>query len=98
MLTHAGADAAQQAALAAAADVVVCGESVVDLAVGLAELRQRGLDQVLCEGGPHLFGALLAADLVDELCLTVSPLLAGPGSERIVAGPTRPGPADAAYR
>ena len=78
-------------ASAAVADVVVCGESVVDLAVGLAELRARGLDQVLCEGGPHLFGALLAADLVDELCLTVSPLLAGPGAGRIVAGPAPAG-------
>jgi riboflavin biosynthesis pyrimidine reductase len=71
---------------------VVCGESVVDLGHGLDELRKRGLDQVLCEGGPHLFGALLAADLVDELCLTVSPLLAGPGSGRIIEGAVGPAP------
>jgi riboflavin biosynthesis pyrimidine reductase len=37
--------------------------------------------------GPHLFGALLAADRVDEMCVTVSPLLAGPGAGRMVAGP-----------
>jgi riboflavin biosynthesis pyrimidine reductase len=92
VLTHAGADAAMQAALAATADVVVCGESVVDLGVGLDELRKRGLDQVLCEGGPHLFGTLLAADLVDELCLTVSPMLAGPGSGRIIEGAVGPAP------
>jgi riboflavin biosynthesis pyrimidine reductase len=78
--------------LQAIADIVVCGESTVDLAAGLAELRRRGLDQVLCEGGPHLFGALLAADLVDEFCLTISPLLAGPGAGRIVAGPGRETP------
>ena len=92
VLTHAGADERKLAALAKTADVVICGESVVDLSVGLAELRTRRLDQVLCEGGPHLFGALLAADLVDELCLTVSPLLAGPGAGRIVAGATGPAP------
>ncbi|KAB1904194.1 pyrimidine reductase family protein, partial [Micromonospora sp. AMSO1212t] len=60
----------------------------VDLVAGLAELRRRGLDQLLCEGGPHLFGALTAADLVDELCLTVAPLLAGAGPGRITAGDT----------
>jgi riboflavin biosynthesis pyrimidine reductase len=92
VLTHGCSPEQQRARLAAVADVLVCGESVVDLAVGLAELRRRGLGQVLCEGGPHLFGALLSAALVDELCLTFSALLAGPGAGRIVAGPTPPGP------
>ena len=41
----------------------------------LALLVERGLARILCEGGPHLFGQLLAADLVDELCLTLAPLL-----------------------
>jgi riboflavin biosynthesis pyrimidine reductase len=45
---------------------------------------------VLCEGGPHLLGALIAADLVDELCLTVSPLLAGGDAGRIATGPAGP--------
>jgi riboflavin-specific deaminase-like protein len=87
VLTHGAADPDRREALAAVADVVVTGESVVDLAGGRAELARRGLSQVLCEGGPHLFGSLLAAGLVDELCLTVSPLLTGPGAGRIVAGP-----------
>jgi len=86
VLTHAGAPSDRRAAIEPLADVVTCGESVVDLAAGLADLRRRGLGQVLCEGGPQLFGALLAADLVDELCLTVSPLLVGAGPGRIVAG------------
>jgi len=84
VLTHAGAPPDRRAAIEPVADVVGCGESVVDLAAGLADLRRRGLGQVLSEGGPHLFGALLAADLVDELCLTVSPLLVGAGPDRIV--------------
>jgi riboflavin biosynthesis pyrimidine reductase len=87
VLTHGATDPDRREALAAVADVVVTGESVVDLAVGRAELARRGLSQVLCEGGPHLFGSLLAAGLVDELCLTMSPLLTGPGAGRIVAGP-----------
>jgi riboflavin biosynthesis pyrimidine reductase len=94
VLTRAAAPAERQAALASVADVVLCGETVVDLALGLGDLHARGLDQILCEGGPHLFGALLAADVVDELCLTVSPLLAGPGAGRIVAGVTRDAPAE----
>ncbi|MFD2764782.1 pyrimidine reductase family protein [Micromonospora eburnea] len=72
------------------ADLVRCGEERVDLAAGLAELRRRGLAQLLCEGGPYLFGALTAADLVDELCLTVAPLLAGAGPGRITAGDDSP--------
>jgi riboflavin biosynthesis pyrimidine reductase len=53
---------------------------------GIALLHERGLGQILCEGGPQLFGALTKEDLVDELCLTISPLLVGPGSDRIVMG------------
>jgi riboflavin biosynthesis pyrimidine reductase len=62
----------------------------VDLPAALAALHARGATQVLCEGGPHLLGALTAADLVDELCLTVSPLLAGGDAGRISAGPAGP--------
>jgi riboflavin biosynthesis pyrimidine reductase len=92
VLTHDAAPTDRRAALAAVADVVSCGQSVVDLALGLAELHRRGLCHILCEGGPHLFGALLAADLVDELCLTISPLLVGAGPGRIVAGGRRDEP------
>jgi riboflavin biosynthesis pyrimidine reductase len=49
----------------------------VDLRQALLCLRDRGHSLILSEGGPTLFGALLAADLVDELFLTISPLLAG---------------------
>lgn len=76
--------------LAEVAELIRCGDDRVDLATGLAELRRRGLNQLLCEGGPYLFGALTAADLVDELCLTVAPLLAGAGPGRITAGDASP--------
>jgi riboflavin biosynthesis pyrimidine reductase len=49
----------------------------VDLTDGLAVLRDRGYSLILTEGGPHVLGQLLAARLVHELFLTVSPLFAG---------------------
>lgn len=67
-------------------NVLVHGEDRVDLGAALADLADRGLTRVLSEGGPHLLGSLLAADLVDELCVTTSALLEGPLPGRIVAG------------
>ncbi|AGL20137.1 pyrimidine reductase family protein [Actinoplanes sp. N902-109] len=61
-----------------------------DLADMVAELHRRGATQLLCEGGPSLVGGLIAEDLVDEVCLTVSPLLAGGTAGRMASG--TPGP------
>ena len=50
-----------------------------------------GVRTLLCEGGPTVFGALLHEDLADELFLTLSPRLAGGGSEAaITRGPALP--------
>jgi riboflavin biosynthesis pyrimidine reductase len=88
VITHGAADDERREALSAVADVLVHGVDRVDLRSAMAELRQAyRLNHVLCEGGPHLFGALHAADLVDEVCLTLAPMRAGPGAGRIVAGP-----------
>jgi riboflavin biosynthesis pyrimidine reductase len=65
---------------------VVCGEREIDVAGLRAELSARGLTRVLCEGGPALFSHLVQHGGCDELCLTVSPLLVGPGPGRIVTG------------
>jgi 5-amino-6-(5-phosphoribosylamino)uracil reductase len=82
----------RQALAAAGADVVVAGKSWVDPAVAVAELGARGLCRVLCEGGPRLLGDLVMAGLVDEMCLTVAPvLLAGPAG-RIAHGLGAPAP------
>ena len=51
----------------------------------VAALQERGLLRVLCEGGPQLLTALLQDDVVDELCLTTSPLLAGSGPALLTA-------------
>src|ERR1700728_4015581 len=74
-------------AAAKAADVIVAGQDKVDLAAALTALADRGLPRVNCEGGPHLLGQVAAAGLLDELTLTVSPTLAGPGAGRVIAGP-----------
>lgn len=71
--------------VAAGAEVVVLPR--LDPTALLGELARRGRFRVLCEGGPFLFGALADAGAVDELCLTVSPLLAGGTAGRIARGP-----------
>ena len=50
-------------------------------------LADRGLFRVLAEGGPSLLGSLIEAGLLDELCLTIAPLLVGGSAPRIVTGP-----------
>jgi riboflavin biosynthesis pyrimidine reductase len=63
-------------------DVIGLGEDEpVDLSLALAELRARGHAVLLTEGGPHLLGELMKRGLVDEAFLTVSPVIAGRGSE-----------------
>lgn len=73
-------------ALREVADVIAVGHGEIDYRAAVEVLRERGLRQVLCEGGPRVFGELIAADLVDELCLTVSPLLVGAGPIRLAEG------------
>jgi len=72
--------------------VLVTGDDRVDLAAALAALAERGLTRVLAEGGPRLLTDLVQADLVDELCLTTSPLLVGGPALRAVQGPDWLGP------
>jgi riboflavin biosynthesis pyrimidine reductase len=61
-----------------ATEITVLGSgSAVDPRRAVDYLRERGHRRILSEAGPHVFGSLLAAGLVDELFLTISPLLAG---------------------
>ena len=85
-MTVGASPAAKKLALSRVADVLVCGEEKLDARAMLLELARRGLRQVLCEGGPTLFGTLLEADCVDELCLTLSPQLEAGAAPRIAAG------------
>jgi riboflavin-specific deaminase-like protein len=58
-----------------------------DLPRLMAELHDRGVRSVLCEGGPTLNSFLFAAGLVDELFLTMNPkVVSGAAALTIVAG------------
>ena len=66
---------------------VVRHEGMVDLAEAMRHLRvERGVRALLCEGGPHLHGQLIAAGLVDELFVTRAPKLAGGGGPGLAEG------------
>ncbi|MUL80233.1 MULTISPECIES: pyrimidine reductase family protein [unclassified Mycolicibacterium] len=59
----------------------------VDPAVALRILAERKLFRVLTEGGPQLLSMLIENDLLDEMCLTVAPILLGGVARRIATGP-----------
>jgi riboflavin-specific deaminase-like protein len=71
-------------ALREVAEVVTFGRDAVDLAAVLRWCRVRGWRRVLCEGGPALGGALLAAGLLDEVLVTLAPMLVAGDAGRIV--------------
>jgi riboflavin biosynthesis pyrimidine reductase len=78
VLTTVQAEPGIRASVPAATEVTaVCEGDSVDVNAAVAELRRRGSSVILSESGPNVFGALLASRLVDELFLTVSPVLAG---------------------
>lgn len=83
VITSAASPPERRAELAEVMEVVVAGEEAVHLPTALKALHDRGLRRVLCEGGPSLHGALAAEDLVDELCLTIAPVLAAGHGPRI---------------
>lgn len=91
---HADPDRCDQ--VAERAEVVVAGDQRVDLAQALRELGAIGARVVLSEGGPSLNAQLFAHDLVDELCVTLAPLVIGGDARRILHGPSVPGTAELA--
>jgi len=92
VITSEAAPANLRATIAKTADVIVAGQDHVDLAAALDALADRGLTRVNCEGGPHVLGQLAEGGLLNELTLTISPTLAGPGQDpgRIIAGSAFP--------
>lgn len=59
------------------ATIIEAGKSAVDLHQAKLQLRERGINHLLCEGGPTLLHALSAQDLIDDLCLTIAPFMVG---------------------
>jgi riboflavin biosynthesis pyrimidine reductase len=70
------------------ADVELVPED--DLHAVVADLRARGVERLLCEGGPTINRALLDAGLLDELFLTLSPVVSGEGPPIVADGPSAP--------
>jgi riboflavin biosynthesis pyrimidine reductase len=97
VLVYTGHEAGEAPEVAAALEVVRMDEPA--LAAVLADLRARGVQSLLCEGGPTLNRALLAAGLLDELFLTLSPLVTGDETQpAIVMGGALPRPLPLALR
>jgi riboflavin-specific deaminase-like protein len=78
---------ARQAVERLGAQIVIlptlAGTARVDLEALLGALRQRGVDSVLVEGGPHIITSLLAQRLVDRLVVAIAPKLIGSGLDAV---------------
>jgi riboflavin biosynthesis pyrimidine reductase len=92
IITVAAAPSENVARAREVADVIVAGGTEVDLVAAAGELRTRGFSHILAEGGPTLGGQLAACGLLDELCLTLSPLLIVGDAPRILHGPVLTSP------
>ncbi|MCV7193538.1 pyrimidine reductase family protein [Mycolicibacterium brumae] len=90
VLTSADAVPEAQKQLFGVAEVLGCSgadRSRVDTAVLLDRLGERGLLRVLTEGGPTLHASFIEAGLLDELCMTIAPVIVGGQARRISTGP-----------
>lgn len=85
VITTAEAAAQGPAELTSSVHLVVAGERRVDISQAVSALVSLGFRQILTEGGPHLLAQLADAGLLDELCLTTSPVVAAGSASRIVA-------------
>ncbi len=84
IITCEKADPALRTKASQFAEVLVTGDQHVDLSSALKELALRDKKVVLCEGGPTLLGQLVEENLLDELCLTLSPILVGDQGHSII--------------
>ncbi len=74
------------AGIRAQVTMVVLPESELTFTTAMRCLRrEHGIRLLLCEGGPTVFGALLAEGLIDELFLTIAPKLVGGGEAPTIA-------------
>jgi riboflavin-specific deaminase-like protein len=68
-------------------EIVRTAGETIDFGAAFERLQsEHGIGTILLEGGPTLLGAILAAGLLDELFLTITPLIAGPGGPRVIEG------------
>lgn len=86
VITTADASPARIAALSEQVDVIAVGEGEIDWIQVKSRLAAYGMNRVLCEGGPTLHGCLIEQDLVDELCLSIAPVMASGTAPRTAHG------------
>jgi riboflavin biosynthesis pyrimidine reductase len=86
LLTTSAAPASALRRAEAITEVVRFDGERVDLAAAVRALGERGARIVLAEGGPTLNGQLHDAGILDELCLTLSPMLVGTDAARVIDG------------
>jgi riboflavin biosynthesis pyrimidine reductase len=87
VITTTDAPPDRKSAIAKHARIIEAGRHRVDATIAIAELVGLGYAHILCEGGPTLLGQLADAGLIDDLCLTTSPVLAAGSASRIVSSP-----------
>lgn len=85
VVTARSSSAERRAEIGEVADVVIAGDDEVDFGDAVRSLGERVGPVILAEGGPTLNGQLVAADVLDELCITISPLVVGGSGGRMVA-------------
>ena len=98
VITGAGADRTALEPHARIVEVPLDEGGHPSLAAALGALRAAGLTRILSEGGPTTLGTLLGQGLVDELFLTVAPLVVGGAGPRIVHAPEYGRPLDLRLR
>ena len=67
--------------------VIIAGHDRVNFPQAVTALGVAGFQRIHCEGGPSLLSDLAAADLIDECCLTIAPMLLGAGASPMLPGP-----------
>lgn len=73
------ADAYRIEELAKKAYIIVCGDGEVDVVKLMDELYKRGIKRILLEGGGHLNKSMIEANLVDEIYVSIAPVVIGDG-------------------
>ncbi|AKV03571.1 5-amino-6-(5-phosphoribosylamino)uracil reductase [Labilithrix luteola] len=90
VVTTARGEAALRPIASSTTEIVALASQRLDVRDVVALLRDRGARVILSEGGPSLFGELVAAGMLDELFVTTSPTLFGrfpnDGRKSLVSG------------
>lgn len=91
MATHTHSPGLAQAREVLGGDQVLeCGEHAVDDRELVSLLVDRGWASILCEGGPHLSSSMVAAGVLDEVCLSVTPVVVGGSGPRMTTSDATP--------